>query len=72
MYSNVLDFCASNPWTAFWLAWPTALVLISVAWSIAGVCEATLRAITTLVSLLVVAIRGPLVQTPPPDKPLAS
>jgi hypothetical protein len=43
-----LDWATQNPWLAFFLAWPTALVLISWAWLFAAITENTMNLILRL------------------------
>lgn len=56
MYTNILQFAADHPWLAFFLAWPTALVIISAAWLTAGVIDNAYKLSIALVSQLMTSV----------------
>lgn len=62
MYTNLLQFISDHPWISFFMAWPTALVLVSVAWLIASVLDNAYKLSIALVSQLmtctVTLVRG--------------
>lgn len=60
--SPIFQFMVDNPWLAFFMAWPTSLVLISVAWCTTTLLTNTFSALLNVLSqtcaLALTLIRG--------------
>jgi len=58
MTNQLLDFAATNPMLTFFLAWPVALIIVSLSWLMAANIEAALNLILRLANLATVWFRG--------------
>ncbi len=62
MTSPLLDWATQYPWLAFWLAWPTASVLVVASWMAAEVITRGFNLMVQLATLasntLVITVRG--------------
>lgn len=61
-YSPILQFAADNPWIAFFLSWPTIILLVFSAWIVAALVDniykVTLGLVSIIVNAIVVILRG--------------
>jgi hypothetical protein len=70
----LLDWASANPWLAFGLSFPTAMVIVSMAWLVAASCENAMNLILRLVNQVVngavILFRGyaPMPDEPEPDE----
>ena len=58
----LLDFIADHPFVSFCMAWPTVILLITIAWLVAACMENAINLVVRLFNLgantLVILIRG--------------